>query len=296
MQANWPEGDPNDPLRSFAAWPFIDYVAEYGIDHPETALPLLRKLTGLFSAEFAIRPFIINHHKVSYRHLQAWIHDDDYHVRRLVSEGTRPRLPWGQRLPGFCKDPSPVLALLEQLKDDVSESVRRSVANNLNDIAKDNPDQVISTCRRWKKNASSERQWIIRHATRSLVKSGHPGIFGLLGFTVNPRVNIEQMKLERGRIKLGESLAFSAQVISSSQQKQKLVIDYAIHHVKANGARKPKVFKLGEKTLAPGESITVSKTHAIRLITTRKYYAGVHAVELLINGKPSGSLEFELKL
>ena len=296
LRDHWPDGDPADPLRSFAAWPFIDYVAEYGIDQPETALPLLRNLTGLFSAEFAIRPFLIHHFDISYRHLQAWIHENDYNVRRLVSEGTRPRLPWGQRLPAFCKDPSPVLALLEQLKDDDSETVRRSVANNLNDIAKDNPDHVISTCRRWLNNASTERRWIIRHATRSLVKSGHPDVFGLLGYTVNPAVILERLELDRTKIKLGESLSFTAELLSRSQQKQNFVVDYAVHHVKANGTRKPKVFKLGEKWLAPGERISLGKSHAIRPITTRKYYAGTHAIELLVNGKPVGMVEFELTL
>ena len=189
-----------------------------------------------------------------------------------------------------------MLALLEQLKDDESETVRRSVANNLNDIAKDNPDQVISTCRRWLNNASAERRWIIRHATRSLVKSGHPDVFGLLGYTKKPAVRLEYIELEHKKIKLGESLRFTAQLLSRSQQKQRIVIDYAVHHVKANGSRKPKVFKLSEKSLAPGERITLGKSHPIRPITTRKYYAGTHAIELLVNGKPVGSIEFELTL
>jgi 3-methyladenine DNA glycosylase AlkC len=296
LEQHWPAGNPADPLRSFAAWPFIDYVAEYGLDHPEIALPLLRRLTSLFSAEFAIRPFIIQHHKISMRHLQAWTGDPNAAVRRLVSEGTRPRLPWGQRLPAFCKDPSPVLALLEQLNDDVSQTVRRSVANNLNDISKDNPDRVILTCRRWTINASPERLWVIRHATRSLVKDGHPAVFGLLGYTEEPAVKVENLKINKKRIRLGESLEFSTELVSGSRQKQKIVIDYAVHHVKANGSTKAKVFKLSSRTLAPGESISFTKSHAIRPISTRKYYSGTHAIEVLVNGKALGQVEFELQI
>ena len=293
---HWTDTTTADSATGFAAWPFIDYVAKFGLDRPDVALPLLRRLTGLFSAEFAIRPFIINHFDVSYGHLKAWVYDPDYNVRRLVSEGTRPRLPWGQRLPDFCNDPSPVLVLLEHLKDDESETVRRSVANNLNDIAKDNPDQVISTCRRWLRNAGEERRWIIRHATRSLVKAGHPAVFGLLGYTENPEVRMGWVELDCAQIKIGESINFSADLVSESELKQNIVIDYAVHHVKANGKRKPKVFKLSAPKLSPGETVTISKTHAIRPITTRKYYAGTHAIELLVNGKSFGVVEFELTL
>jgi len=294
LRKHWPAGDCADPLRGFAAWPFIDYVAEYGLDHPEIALPLLRRLTGLFSAEFAIRPFIIHHHGISIRHLQGWTGDADADVRRLVSEGTRPRLPWGQRLPAFCKDPSPVLALLEHLNDDESETIRRSVANNLNDISKDNPKQVIRTCRRWLINPNEKRLSIVRHATRSLVKAGHPEVFGLLGFTKNPAVQLEGLQVDKLKMKLGESIAFTGELVSTSRQKQKIVIDYAVHHVKASGIRKPKVFKMSTRTLAPEERLVLRKSHAIRAITTRKYYSGTHAIELLVNGRPVGRVEFEL--
>jgi len=296
LRSHWPAANPDEPLAGFAAWPFIDYIAEFGIDHPEVALPLLRSLTGLFSAEFAIRPFIIRHFEITYRHLLAWVEDCDDNVRRLVSEGTRPRLPWGQRLPDFCQDPSPVLVLLELLKDDGSETVRRSVANNLNDIAKDHPDQVICTCHRWLKNASPERHRIIRHATRSLVKAGHPAVFGLLGYTENPVVQLGSMSLDRAQIRLGESLTFTVELVSGSQQEQNIVIDYAVHHVKANGTKRPKVFKLSTRKLLPGEPVTLRKSHAFHPITTRKYYAGTHAIELLVNGKSLGRVEFELTL
>ena len=135
LKTHWHRGDPGDPLRGFAAWPLIDYVGVHGLENPEVALPLLRELTPLFSAEFAIRPFLLRHTSVTLSFLQRWALDPDDQVRRLVSEGTRPRLPWGMRLKPFMRDPDPVLDLLEVLKDDPSRYVQRSVANNLNDIS-----------------------------------------------------------------------------------------------------------------------------------------------------------------
>ncbi|VAW84076.1 DNA alkylation repair enzyme, partial [hydrothermal vent metagenome] len=97
----WDHGDEADPLRSFAAWPLIDYSARYGLDYPEISLPLLAKLTSLFSSEFAIRPFIKRYPDLCFDHFHQWLSSDDEHMRRLVSEGCRPRLPWGMRLPQF---------------------------------------------------------------------------------------------------------------------------------------------------------------------------------------------------
>jgi len=294
LKANWIPDEPGGSLSGFAAWPVIDYVGEYGLDHPEKALKVLKALTSLFSAEFAIRPFIIQHFELTYRHLDQWCDDSDEHVRRLVSEGTRPRLPWGQRLPQFIVEPSPVFQLLEKLKDDPADYVRRSVANNLNDISKDHPDQVIALCRRWLNAAGPDRAWIIRHATRTLVKSGHPDVFGLLGFTEKPRLEVRSLNVFPKQIQLGEAVEFSFKLQSTNSKPQSVVIDYAIQHVKANGQTTPKVFKFRTLKLAPGETIELTKKHAIKPITTRKYYAGEHAVEILINGKIFGRKSFML--
>ena len=296
VKANWVRGAADDPLQGFAAWPIIDYAAVHGIDQPRVALPLLRHLTSMFSAEFAIRPFILQHHELTYSHLQKWSGDRDASVRRLVSEGTRPRLPWGMRLPPYCKDPSPILPLLEALKDDPSETVRRSVANNLNDISKDNPDVVLRTCKDWLSDASEERKWLIRHATRTLVKAGHPDVFGLLGYTATPQIKARAVSLKPSTIQLGEAIEFIFSLTSASKKNQRLVIDYAVHHVKANGQTRPKVFKLKSVELKPGETMQVSKRHTIRRITTRTYYPGTHTVELLINGVPHASQDFELQV
>lgn len=290
----WEKGDPNDSLQGFAAWPLIDYVAVHGIDYPEVALDLLHDLTSLFSAEFAVRPFLKKHPDITFSRMVVWCDSPDHHVRRLASEGTRPRLPWGERLPAFIADPSPVLDLLERLKDDSSEYVRRSVANNLNDISKDNPAHVVQTCQRWLENSSPERKWIVRHATRTLVKGGHSDVFPLLGYTAQPKLSVESLELDKDVLVLGEAIEFTAVLKSKSTVEQRFVLDYGIHFMKANGKQSMKVFKLKSMTLQPGEAITVAKRHTIKPITTRAYYSGEHNVELLVNGKGIASEGFVL--
>jgi len=306
METHWDYGDENDPLRWFAAWPVTDYVGVHGLEHPEISLNVLKHLTSLFSSEFAIRPFIKRHQAITFEHLKQWCCDQDEHVRRLASEGTRPRLPWGQQLPHFIADPAPVLPLLESLKDDASEYVRRSVANNLNDISKDHPDLVIETCQRWLGSASKEglehketrkdRQWLVRHATRTLVKAGHSDVFALLGFTSDPKVALQSFVLEDAAIGLGESAVFDIVLQSTSSNVQKMVLDYAVHHRKKSGQLTAKVFKLRTLTLQPNASVEVRKAHAFKQITTRKYYSGEHVIELLINGVALGSVNFELSV
>lgn len=280
--------------NGFTAWPVIDYVGVYGINHPELALPVLKALTPLFSAEFAIRPFLLNHFDITYQYLQAWCLDSDEHVRRLASEGSRPRLPWGPRLPFFCDDPTLILPLLAQLKNDPSDYVRRSVANNLNDISKDHPQVVVATCTAWQHQPSKETEWIIRHATRSLVKNGHPGVLNLLGYTASPSINLTGLRLDNHDIRLGETLTIDFTLTSTSKNEQRLVIDYAIHHIKANGKQSAKVFKLKSLTLPARQALSLQKKHPFQKITTRQYYSGTHTVEILVNGKSAGIVDFGL--
>ncbi len=296
VKKHWDWGDENDSLSGFAAWPLIDYVAVYGLKQPEISLTTLKELTPLFSAEFAIRPFIEQHFKLTHTTLLQWTHDPDEHVRRLACEGIRPRLPWGKRLVSLCEEPSAILPILEQLKDDPSLYVRKSVANNLNDIAKDNPDTVIIVCQQWKKEASAERQWIIRHALRSLVKQGREEVFPLLGYSEQVNLTINLFELKTKIIQLGESLEVALLLSSSTEQTQKLIVDYKIHHVKANGSTTSKVFKWKNIILYEGQELSLNKQHPFKLITTRKYYPGEHAIELLINGQSFAILPFELVL
>ncbi|MCA9581883.1 MAG: DNA alkylation repair protein [Myxococcales bacterium] len=292
---NWDPGE-KSATGGFAAWPVIEWVGEYGIDHFDMAMESLRKLTGLFTAEFAIRGFIEKYPTRSMRLLKKWTHDSDDHVRRLVSEGTRPRLPWGRRLRAFQEDPRPVLGLLELLKDDPAEYVRRSVANNLNDIAKDHPETVLETCRRWAKGASDERMWVIKRATRTMVKEGHPGALAILGFHPEARISVQSLSLRPSTLTVGQDLQMSFGLRSRSTRPQALVIDFAIHHVKASGARSRKVFKLKTLILNPGEGLTITKTHKVRKISTRTYYPGLHGFEILINGRSRAEAEFRLKV
>jgi 3-methyladenine DNA glycosylase AlkC len=264
------------------------------LDHPKTALSVLKQLTGLFSAEFAIRPFLIAHPEYCQKQLAKWTQDKDEHIRRLASEGSRPRLPWGMQLKPYIEDPSPNLPLLEALKNDSSLYVRRSVANHLNDIAKDHPDLVIAICKRWYPDASPDLRWVIKHATRSLVKSGHPEVFPLLGYSDTIELTAPRLQLSSDLVQMGESLEFQLDLKSSGAGQQKMVVDFAIHFVKANGERKPKVFKLKSVSLAPGESSRLVKAHPIKAISTRKYYPGTQLLEILVNGKSMVSREFTL--
>ncbi len=296
LPAVWDHGDPDDPLRSFAAWPVTDYVGVYGLAHPEVALDTLKALTGLFSAEFAIRPFLQEHPELCQALLPSWAKHEDEHVRRLVSEGTRPRLPWGVQLKSYVKDPAPNLPLLESLKNDDSLYVRRSVANHLNDIAKDHPDLVIKICQNWYPDANSDLRWLIKHATRTLVKNGHPEVFPLLGYSENIKLKNPTIELRNNKITLGESLEFGVDLESDSPSSQKMVVDFAIHFVKANGSQQAKVFKLKSLTLESRQRIRVEKRHPIKAITTRKYYTGTHMLEILINGISVQTCHFELNV
>ena len=291
----WDYGDENDPLRSFAAWPIIDYISVFGKDEPDDSLNTLEYLTSLFSAEFAIRPFIQRYPELCHRKFQQWINHEDENVRRLVSEGTRPRLPWGIRLNQFIDDPRANLTFLTQLKDDYSLYVRRSVANHLNDIAKDHPDVVIKTCKQWYTPNNKNIIWVIKHATRTIVKQGNPEVFSLLGYTERPEVSISKMNLSQNNIRMGETIKFNFELASTAKVSQKCVVDFVIHFIKANGEQKPKVFKLKNINLLANQTLAFTKSFSFKPITTRKYYPGKHKIEILINGKGLDSVEFQLE-
>ena len=286
-------GITDDGVKGWAVMPMTIHVAERGAGHFDIALGALKEMTKRSSSEFAIRRFLADEPDRTLKILGDWVHHGNRHVRRLVSEGTRPRLPWASRLTGFVRDPSPVLALLESLKDDPSEYVRRSVANNLNDIAKDHPDLVVDVARRWMKGASAHRKQLIRHACRSLVKAGNRECLRVLGFG-HPWVAPIAITINTPVVTLGESLEFEAALVSDSAAPQPLIVDYVIHHVKANGKTSPKVFKWKTVTLNPREVLRTRRRHAIRAITTRVYYPGRHRIELMVNGEILGAADFEL--
>jgi len=290
----WDRGAEGDPLGGFAAWPLFHFIEHFGTDYFAESMAALRSITHLFSAEFAVRPYITRYPKRAFAELARWSRDDSEQVRRLVSECTRSRLPWATRIPPLDGDPAPVLSLLERLKDDPALYVRRSVANNLNDIAREHPETVLDVCDRWIEGASAERRWIVERATRSLVKSGHPRVWKLLGFTARPRVEVSNVTLNPRSVRMGEEITFVAEITSTARSTQRLAVDYVVHFVKANGETRPKVFKLRVLDLKRGETAKLSRRHSFRAISTRKYYPGRHAIEIVVNGAALARAEFEL--
>ena len=269
------------------------FVEKYGLGHPQASLDAMPIITRVSSCEFAVRPFIIHAPQLTLARLQTWVKDSDEHLRRLASEGSRPRLPWGPQLTDFIADPRPTLTLLEQLKDDPSLYVRRSVANHLNDISKDHPELVLERTAAWKQGASAERRWLIHHALRTLVKRGDERALEILGFG-RPQVALSRLELSPSALQYGDALAFSFALENTADEAQNLMIDYVMHFLKANGKTAPKVFKLKQMTLPAGESTSISKRMAIRPISTRRYYAGRQRLEIQVNGRILGGADFEL--
>ena len=277
------------PLTGFAAWPAYTMVANQGLEYPTQSLETLGMLTHLFSAEFAVRPFIDAHPKLAMAQMLAWTTHDDEHHRRLASEGCRTRLPWGGNLRALIADPSPILPILEALRDDSSEYVRRSVSNNLNDLSKDHPAQVMEICERWSQGASKDRSRLIKHALRSLIKAGNPRALAIIGVG-EPKLSGLIFQAS-GQVLLGEHLELNLR--AELPKKQKLVVDFALHLKHKNGKHGRKVFKWRTLT-APAGPLELSKRHPLQAVTVRSYYPGVQKVELLVNGRRMGMLAFEL--
>lgn len=277
-QANNTQGD-----YRFTAWPIIDYVAVYGLQHPDLALQTLKILTPLFTAEFAIRPFLIHHFDLTYGYLQQWTQDDNYHVRRLASEACRPRLPWGLRVPLLMHHHAAIIVILEQLKDDASDYVQRSVANNLNDISKDYPDVVVVLAQQWlASEPTAQRQWIIKHATRGLVKQGHANTLALLGYSQTFNLQNVNFTINKTEVSMDETVQLSLSFLLL--EPQSLVIDYALHLPRANGKKSIKVFKWKTGLFTAGEHQLI-QNYGFKRLTTRRYYQGDHNFDVLVNGQ-----------
>lgn len=281
-------------MSAFLYLPHVQFVAAYGVDHFEASMRAQYEITQRFSAEYSIRTFLIHHPEATLARLHEWVTDESVHVRRLVSEGTRTRLPWAQRLPAFQKDPSPVLALLERLKDDPELYVRRSVANNLNDIGKDHPELLVEVARRWMEGASDERAWLVRHALRSAVKRGDKGALEIVGFGGDVEVRIEDAWIKPDTPRIGETAEFGFTLRNMSEETQHILVDFTVHYVKANGKTNPKVFKLTTSELTVGSPLTVRKSLSLSQKTTRVHYPGRHRIGLLINGVAYPLVEFDL--
>jgi 3-methyladenine DNA glycosylase AlkC len=255
-------------LKGFDLWPYTDFIQTYGLNHTQKFLNCA--------------------------------HDANIHVRRWSSEGTRPRLPWGERLDHFIENPHLTLPILEVLKYDDELYVRKSVANHLNDIAKDHPALVVKILKKWRQESPKEQlskiDWITRHALRTLIKKGHPDALKLMGVSTTAQAKLSSIHLNKKIFKIGENLHFEFTISSTAVKKQKLIVDYIIHHQKAGGKKTPKVFKLKTFELKPKQSLHITKKHSLKPVTTRKYYPGEHSLEIQVNGKSYGKQDWLLKI
>ncbi len=271
-------------------WPVGDLVAAAGLDQPERTFALLARITPRWTMEGAVRPLIDRHPAVAMQTLTAWARDPDEHVRRLASEGSRPRLPWSPRLRALMADPTPVLPLLDHLRDDASEYVRRSVANHLNDIAKDHPELALAVASRWRAEGGAHTDAVLRRALRTLVKAGESRALALLGF--RGAVRLVTLAIGPTRVPIGGTVTITAVV--TADEPLRAAIDYAVHHAGARGRRAPKVFKWTARDLVPGVEQRLERRHAFREVSIRRIYPGPHRVEVITNGVVLGGAEIDV--
>lgn len=286
------------PFEGWMIWPASTAVATRAVAEGtdsafDDGMALLAELTPRLSSEFAIREMLRHDLARALSTVTDWPSSTDPAVRRLASEGTRPYLPWASRVPGILAHPGLTVPLLDALYLDPDPVVRRSVANHLNDLSRDHAGLVVETAQRWLSSPDGNTTALVRHGLRTLVKRGDPDALALLGFGP-ATVSVEGPFLDAETVPYGGSFAFTAIIRNRGTTPARLAIDYAVHHHKANGSRTPKVFKLTTGLLPPGEALTVSKTHSLRPITTRRYHPGPHAVDIRVNGIASAATEFEL--
>jgi len=272
---------------------FPDFVEVYGQDESNWDLSInaLEKFTTYWSAEMAVRPFIIKHEKRMMAQMMLWAKHENEHVRRLASEGCRPALPWAIALPKFKKDPTPIIPILTQLKADPSMYVRKSVANNLNDISKTRLDVFIKIASEWY-GENSHTNWIIKHGSRTLLKKANSDILTLLGLNDNTNLSVENFSVDTASVLIGNTLVFSFTITAKKTTKVRL--EYAIDYVKSRGQRNRKIFKISQVSLKANEKKHYKKTHSFADLSTRKHFPGTHSISLIINGVVQKKIDFEV--
>lgn len=285
---------------SWMIWPITaavaaKAVADGSVSAFDDAMRLMAEFTGLLSSEFAIRTLLRHDLDRAFTTIHGWTESDNVAVRRLATEGTRPYLPWSVRVPELLRRSGATVPILDALYRDPEEYVRRSVANHLNDLSRDNARLVVETAARWLAEPDSNTDWVVRHGLRTLIKRGDAGALSLLGFSATGALlEIDGPRLDRDTVAIGAAIEISALIRNTGTEDVRLAIDYIVHHQKANGKQTPKIFKLTTATLRPGQSIPLRRLHSFRPITTRRYYAGPHAITLQINGVATERAEFEL--
>jgi len=290
-----------DPgLAGWMVWPVTEAVAAAATQPDaggdlEDGLHLLAELTPRLTSEFAIRTFLNADLDRTLATVQAWTQHEDPAVRRLASEGTRPKLPWARQVPAITRNPAATIPVLDRLYADESDFVRRSVANHLNDTSRLDPGLAVRTAARWNDNPGEHTGAVIRKAMRTLVKKGDPRALTLVGFTGGEgSFTVTGPDVATPRLQVGEDLIFTATVTNTSGAAIKVAVDYVIGHLKANGTQAPHVFKLATRTLAPWETTAIRRSHPFRVITTRRYYPGPHSLRLQVNGHLSEPAAFTL--
>lgn len=270
-----------------------DYIEVYGVDHLSASVKLMEFVTQFTSCEFAVRPFLLRYPEAMIRQMIAWSRHKNERVRRLASEGSRPRLPWAMGVPFLKKNPSTILPILENLKNDPSEIVRRSVANSLNDISRDHPAITLSIVKKWK-GRSAETDQLIKHASRTLLKKGNTDALTLFGLRHDKSIEITSFKILTPAVKIGQKLQFSFSLINRGNKSILLRIEYGLYYRKLNGQLSRKVFKISDRTIEKNKTLAIEKTQSFRPITTRKFYTGEHQLSIIINGRESGTKKFIL--
>lgn len=279
---------------------FPEFAVLYGQEekHWELSMQAIERFTQRSSSEFAIRPFILKDPARVMERMSIWSKHPNEHIRRLSSEGCRPRLPWGVALPVFKRDPSMVLCILEQLKEDPSIYVRRSVANNLNDIAKDNPSIVIETGRGWIGN-NPGTDWIVRQGCRTLIKKGNTEALKLFGYAIAKKntslVTSASIAVKPSELRIGENCEINYSLFLGEGSPMHVRTEYAINFVKSGGKCSRKLFLLSDKTAAGGARIAGVHKHSFADLTTRRHYPGMHRIVLLVNSQEIAETEIEIK-
>jgi 3-methyladenine DNA glycosylase AlkC len=269
-----------------------DYIETYGLDDFKTSVKAFEMITQFISCEFAVRPFLLRYGQQMIDEMERWSRHKSAQVRRLASEGSRPRLPWAMAIPALKKDPASLLPILENLKQDASESVRRSVANNLNDIAKDHPDIMIQLAKQWS-GQSKETDAIIKHGSRTLLKQGHPQILKQYGLD-GKHIHISDLTTEQLKVAIGEHLTFNFTARNSSKKEQMVRLEYGVYYQKSKGHLARKVYKISERIYQPSEEINITRKQSFKLITTRKFHTGKHQLSIIANGEEKVVVDFEL--
>ena len=279
--------------QGFALMFLADFIEQFGTEYFEESMNAMEEVTQLVSCEFAVRPFLLKFPIQTMKRLTGWAKHSNHSVRRFASEGCRPRLPWGLGVPLLKRDPSSIIPILEMLRADPSEYVRRSVANNLNDIAKDHPDLVLGLLKRWS-GECVETDWIIRHASRSLLKKGDANALQLQGIKPDSKARLADFQLNKRRVRIGHEFEFQFSFISKEKEDTPFRIDYRVDYLTSTGKVSSKTFKIYEGIVDGRDERVFRKKLSFKDLTTRKHYPGRHFISVLVNGKKLSSEAFNL--